>query len=75
MTSSDRTFEQKVHKFKNGILFVGEVNKQGVSNGYGIALSASGDELIESYFENSKLFGLARTLKIKKDGQLVVCEG
>lgn len=75
MTTSDWVFEEKVHKFKNGILYVGEVNKQGISNGYGIAISAKGDEIIESYFENSKLFGYSRTLKIKKDGSLVVCEG
>ena len=62
MTSPYRNFASKVHTYSNGILYAGETDALGHQNGYGVALSASGDEIIECYFEGSKMEGLGRTL-------------
>ena len=49
MKDADRTFEPKLWQIKNGGKYVGETNREGKMNGYGVLFQE--DVLYEAYFE------------------------
>ena len=74
MPNTNRNFTHSVHKKPNGALFVGEVDNVGVQNGYCIGVSADGNEIIEAYFLNSHIEGYGRTIQLRENDIIVICE-
>lgn len=55
--------------------YYGEISSEKLPNGFGILLSSEGLQIEEGYWEQGKLFGLARQVRIFKNDVLGVTEG